>query len=138
LPGVVRRVTSHGVSLRLVDMHVGPAKRRWIVRFALALVVAVAIGYVPAELVRRDPRALKLAAALDRIDAETRELAAGNAALMRDITGLREDVSAIEARARADLGMVYPDEVVMRIDQASGLRPQASGAGSATHPEGIE
>jgi cell division protein FtsB len=104
------------VSLRLVDMHVGPAGRRWIIRLALALVVAVAIGYAPAELGRRDPRALKLQVELDRITAEAREVAAGNAALARDITGLREDVSAIEARARADLGMVYPDEVVMRVE----------------------
>jgi cell division protein FtsB len=96
-------------------MHVGPAARRWIVRLALALVVAVAIGYLPAELLRRDPRAIKLAGELDRMAADDRELAAGNAALARDVTALRDDVSAIEARARADLGMVYPDEVVLRV-----------------------
>jgi cell division protein FtsB len=96
-------------------MHVGPAARRWVVRFALALVVAVAIGYIPAELVRRDPRAVKLSGELDRMAAEGRELAAGNAAIARDVSALRGDVSAIEARARADLGMVYPDEIVMRV-----------------------
>jgi cell division protein FtsB len=98
-------------------MHVGPATRRWVVRLALAVVVAVGIGYLPAELVRRDPRALKLAAELDRMAAESRELAAGNAALLRDITALREDPTAIETRARADLGMVYPDEVVLRVER---------------------
>jgi cell division protein FtsB len=97
-------------------MHVTPAARRWIVRLALALVVAVAIGYVPAELVRRDPRAVKLDGELDRAEAEARELAAGNAALAREIAGLRDDVGAIETRARADLGMVYPGEIVMRVE----------------------
>ena len=42
-------------------------------------------------------------------------MAARNAALRRDIAALRSDVSAIEDRARADLGMVYPDEVVLRL-----------------------
>jgi cell division protein FtsB len=97
-------------------MHVTPAARRWILRLGLAIVVAVAIGYVPAELVRRDPRALKLEGEVDKTEADARELAAGNAALRREIAALREDVGAIETRARADLGMVYPDEIVMRVE----------------------
>ncbi len=96
-------------------MHEAPAVRRWAVRLGLALVVAIAIGYLPGGLLRRDPRALKLEAQRDDLDAQARELAAGNAALLRDIEALRGDVHAIEARARADLGMVYPDEVVLRV-----------------------
>ena len=96
-------------------MHVTPAVRRWGIRLGLAVVVAIAIGYLPGGLLRRDPRALKLEQQLAEQQAEARELVAGNARLARDIDALREDVHAIENHARIDLGMVYPDEIVMRI-----------------------
>jgi cell division protein FtsB len=99
----------------LADMHVAPPLRRWLTRLGLALLVAIAIGYVPGQLMRRDPRAQKLAAQLEAARAEARELAAQNAALYRDVHALRTDVGAIEDRARSDLGMVYPDEVVLRV-----------------------
>lgn len=99
----------------LADMHVAPPLRRWLTRFGLALVVAVAIGYVPGQLMRRDPRAAKLTEKLEATRAEARELAAENAALYREVNALRTDVNAIEDRARGDLGMVYPDEVVLRV-----------------------
>ncbi len=99
----------------LADTHVAPAVRRWATRLGLAIVVAIAIGYLPGEALRRDPRAIKLEAQLHALEAEARELAAGNAALVREIEALRTDVGAIEDRARADLGMVYPDEVVLRV-----------------------
>ncbi len=96
-------------------MHIPPALRRWSVRLVLAIVVATLIGYLPGYVLRRDPRTTMLREQLDALDAEARALAAGNAALRREIRGLSTDVGAIEARARADLGMVYPDEVVLRI-----------------------
>jgi cell division protein FtsB len=99
----------------LADTHVAPAFRRWSARLGLALVVAIAIGYLPGEALRRDPRAVMLDAQLRSLEDEARELVAGNAALAREVEALRTDVSAIEDRARADLGMVYPDEVVLRV-----------------------
>ena len=81
----------------------------------LAIVVATVIGYLPGQALRRDPRTGKLREQLDALELEARELAAGNAALRREINGLATDVSAIEDRARADLGMVYPDEIVLRV-----------------------
>jgi len=96
-------------------MHIPPAFRRWGARLALALMIAIAIGYVPGQLLRRDPRAAKLDAQLEQLAVEAREVAAGNAALRRDIAALRSDIAAIEDRARADLGMVYPDEIVLRL-----------------------
>jgi len=96
-------------------MHEAPAFRRWAVRLGLALVVAVAIGYLPGGMLRRDPRALKLETQLQQLKQEARELSASNANLARDIEALRTDVRAIEDRARADLGMVYPGEVVLRV-----------------------
>ena len=96
-------------------MHVPPALRRWGARLGLALIVAIGIGYLPSQALRRDPRTIKLRAQIDELDAEARELAVHNAALYRDIEALKTDVGAIEDRARADLGMVYPDEIVLRI-----------------------
>jgi cell division protein FtsB len=99
----------------LADTHEAPALRRWATRLGLALVVAIIIGYLPGEVLRRDPRALKLETQLHKLEDEAREVAAGNAALVREIEALRTDVSAIENRARADLGMVYPDEYILRV-----------------------
>lgn len=96
-------------------MHVASPLRRWMTRFGLAVIVAIAIGYVPGQLLRKDPRAEKLEQELAQQRAEARELAAKNAALYREVEALRSDVGAIEDRARADLGMVYPDEVVLRV-----------------------
>lgn len=96
-------------------MHEAPAFRRWAVRLGLALVVAVAIGYLPGGLLRRDPRAIKLQSQVEQLQQDARELSAGNANLARDIEALRTDVRAIEDRARADLGLVYPGEVVLRV-----------------------
>jgi cell division protein FtsB len=96
-------------------MHVPSAIRRWSARFGLALIVAIAIGYLPGQVLRKDPRTAMLHAQLDELDAEARDLSEHNAALMREIEALRTDVNAIEDHARGDLGMVYPDEVVLRV-----------------------
>lgn len=102
----------------LADTHVPPAARRWTTRAALAIIVAAVIGYLPGQVMRRDPRSAKLEAQLGELDAEAKELAARNAELVREIEALRTDVGAIEDRARADLGMVYPDEIVLRVAPA--------------------
>jgi len=99
----------------VADMHIPPALRRWSARFGLAMLIAIAIGYVPGQVMRRDPRAAKLDAQIEQLSTEAREVAAKNAALRREIAALRSDIGAIEDRARADLGMVYPDEIVLRL-----------------------
>ena len=99
----------------LADMHVPPAARRWTTRAALAIVVAAVIGYLPGQVLRRDPRSAKIESQLAELDVEANELTARNAELVREIEALRNDVGAIEDRARADLGMVYPDEIVLRV-----------------------
>lgn len=107
----------------LADMHEAPALRRWLVRLGLAIVVAILIGYVPGQLLRRDPRAETLSRQLDELAARERELAASNAAALRDVQALRTDIGAIEDRARADLGMVYPDEVILRVRRVDAAAP---------------
>lgn len=115
LPGPSRSVVSRAVPKPLADMHVPPAARRWTTRAALAIVVAAVIGYLPGQVLRRDPRSAKLEAQLAELDVEAKELAARNTELVREIEALRNDIGAIEDRARADLGMVYPDEIVLRV-----------------------
>jgi hypothetical protein len=112
--GYARSVTSCTVR-KLADMYVRPAFRRWGTRCGLAVAIAMAIGYVPGQVARRDPRAAKLEAQIEELTGEGRELAVRNATLRREIAALRSDIGAIENRARADLGMVYPDEVVLKL-----------------------
>lgn len=97
------------------DSYVAPASRVWGTRLVLAVVVAIAIAYVPGQVMRRDPRTVKLERQLDELATEARALHTVNADLARDITALRTSVGSIEDRARADLGMVYPDEIVLRV-----------------------
>jgi cell division protein FtsB len=104
----------------LVDMHVPPAWRRWLTRVSLALAVAVVIAYVPYRLTGGgDDRVLRLRTQLDENRGELRRLEAVNARLLREIDGLRSDVGAIEDRARDELGMVYPGELVLRVAPAA-------------------
>ena len=88
-------------------------------RLGLAVVTAIAIAYVPGQVMRRDPRTVKLERQLDELAVEAKALRALNADLARGIESLRSSVGAIEDRARADLGMVYPDEIVLRVEHRS-------------------
>lgn len=110
----------------VADMHIPPALRRWGVRFALAVLIAIAIGYVPSQVIRRDPRAARLEAQVAALTVEARALAIRTAALRREIEALRNDVGAIEDRARTDLGMAYPDDLVLRLAP----QPQPGAPGS--------
>ncbi len=85
----------------------------------LAIAIAIAIGYLPGQLLRPDPRVAKLRTEIEQLDADAAELAAGNAKLARDNEALRTDIGAIEDHARADLGMVYPDEIVLAVEAAT-------------------
>ncbi len=81
------------------------------------MVVAIVIGYAPGEILRHDPRTVKLQAQIDELAVEEQALVTANTALVRDIHALQTDVGAVEDRARADLGMVYPDEIVLRVER---------------------
>lgn len=94
-------------------MHVSPATTRWTVRVVLALVVAGAIAWVPGG---SDERALRLRAQLRELQDEAAALRANNRALASEVAGLRSDRHAIEALARDELGMVYPGEMVLKLE----------------------
>lgn len=100
------------------DMHVPAALRRWTVRGALALVVAGAIAYIPAGGV--DGRATRMREQLEAAREEAATLRAGNLALAAEVRALRTDPDAIEARARDDLDMVFPGEIVIRLERPTG------------------
>lgn len=95
-------------------MHVPPALRRWSIRLVLALIVAAAIAWVPAG---DDAQAAHLRGQLDAIRAEATTLRAKNAKLAAEVEALRTSPAAIEAHARDELGMVYPGEIVLRLEQ---------------------
>lgn len=97
----------------LADMHVPPALRRWSIRLVLALVIAAAIAWVPGG---DDARAAHLRRQLDGLRDEIVALKARNARLAAEVEALRTDPSAIEAHARDELGMVYPGEIVLRLE----------------------
>lgn len=99
------------------DTYVPPASRVWGTRLGLAVVVAIAIAYVPGQIMRRDPRTVKLERQLDELAVEAAALRAQNGELARSIEALKTSIGAIEDRARADLGMVYPDEIVLRVEK---------------------
>lgn len=109
------------MSMRMkADMHVPPALTRWTVRALLAVVVAAAIAYIPAGGV--DGQAARLRQQLDDARAEAAALRKGNLALAAEVEALSTDAGAIEARARDDLDMVYPGEVVIRLAPAEAPR----------------
>lgn len=97
----------------LADMHVPPALRRWTVRLTLAFAVALAIAYAPGD---SESEARHLRGQLEDARREARELEAGNARMAAEVDALRNDPSAIEARARDELGMVFPGEIVLKLE----------------------
>jgi cell division protein FtsB len=110
-------------------MHVPPAWRRWATRTALAIAVAAVIAVAPDLIDRGDERADRLRAQLSTTEERIRALDRGNAALADDVAGFRTDVGAIERYARDELGMVYPGELVIRIQAVEAGEP-----GSPVHP----
>lgn len=127
-------VRSAKVRKVLVDMHVAPATRRWGTRLSLALAVAVVIGYVPAQILARDPRVPSLRRQVAGLEREIDEVEQKNLRMVREIEALRSDIHTIESRARAELGMVYPNELVLRIAGTSAAAPAAQPAPAPSQP----
>jgi cell division protein FtsB len=96
-------------------MHVPPAWRRWGTRAVLAVVVALAVAYLPWRISGGD-RITRLQGQLDQIRDEAAALEADLVRLDREIRALRTDPAVIEEHARDELGMVYPDELVLRVE----------------------
>jgi cell division protein FtsB len=99
----------------LADMHVPPAWRRWGARVGLSLALAIAIAYLPWRA-SGEAQIDKLRTQVKESDGEIDRLELANAKLRREIDALQHDVGAIVDHARDELGMVYPGEVVLRVE----------------------
>lgn len=98
----------------LVDRYVPSAARQWLLRAGLATAIAIALAAVP-ELLGADRRLDKLRHDRLRLrDQETR-LRNQNEVLDQAIVRLRSDLHAVEELARDELGLVYPDEIVIEV-----------------------
>lgn len=110
---------------------------RWTKRLLACAVLAAALAYVPYRVYGSEGyvhyRSLKRQhAAL--IDGNAR-LRHENARLRREIRRLRDDLGAIEAVARDELGMVLPGEIVFQIEEPDGVgAAQRVGEALATDP----
>lgn len=98
-----------------------PARRRWLGRFALALVGVGMLASLPTSNGDEGSgEARELSRELAEVRTKIHERQAANRRLRRDIAALKTDPAAIERAARDELGMVYPDEVVIRIAGSGG------------------
>lgn len=98
--------------------HTPSKRRKWAIRIVLATVVAAVLAYLPYKLLDGSgaQKTKALGTQLRRLSVEIDKVDAENAQLRRDIHALRTDQAAIEDVARDELQMVYPDEIVIRID----------------------
>ena len=93
--------------------------KTWAGRLAASAVVAFVLAYVPYHLYARSgfARTIALRRDLASLHARNRELAAENERLTRQADALRDDPSAIERVARAELGWVRPGEIVVDLSK---------------------
>ena len=89
--------------------------KTWAGRLAAAAVVAFVLAYVPYHLYARSglARTIALRRDLAALRVRNRELTADNDRLAREAAALRDDPSAVERVARAELGWVKPGELVV-------------------------
>jgi len=84
----------------------------------MALGVAAALAYLPYRLIDGPDtrRNNTMRSELHRTHESIRKFRADNHALLLEIDALKRDSRAIERIARNDLGMVFPGELILRIE----------------------
>jgi cell division protein FtsB len=94
--------------------------RTWVGRATAAVVVMLALAYIPYHVYARSglARTLELRRDLAALRARNAQLAAENDRLARDAEALRSDPEAIERVARAELGWVRPGEIIVDLAPA--------------------
>jgi cell division protein FtsB len=110
--------------------------RTWVGRAAAAVVVMVALGYIPYHVYARSglARTLELRRDLRALRARNAQLAADNERLAREAAALRDDPSAIERVARVELGWVRPGEIVVDLTPQPGADKPPAVFPSAPRP----
>jgi cell division protein FtsB len=96
--------------------------RTWVGRAAAAVVVMLALGYIPYHVYARSglARTLILRRDLRSLRARNAQLTAENDRLAREAEALRSDPDAIERVARAELGWVRPGELIVDLTPRPG------------------
>lgn len=81
--------------------------------------LATALAYFPYRLLDGSgaQRASELRAQYERTRAASEVLSEENMQLLREISALERDSGALEDIARNELGMVFPDELIIRIER---------------------
>ena len=73
------------------------------------------------------PRVMQLQAKLDEQKLENAAAQRRNDLLVAEISDLKEGLEMVEEKARSELGMLKPDEILVQISRPQTSRPQASG-----------
>jgi cell division protein FtsB len=96
----------------------------WMWRLAAAAVIAVALGYIPYRVYGSEGYVhyRTLSTQVEELRRGNAALTAENTHLADEIQRLRDDLDAIAAVARDELGMVAPGEVVIKIEDGGGGR----------------
>src|SRR5450755_369113 len=108
-----------GRILALREARMRRETKTWAGRLGAAAVVAFVLAYVPYHLYARSgfARTIALRRDLASLHARNRELTAENERLTRQAEALRDDPSAIERVARAELGWVRAGEIVVDLSK---------------------
>jgi cell division protein FtsB len=92
--------------------------RRWLFRLALAVGLAVCLGYLPYQAY--GPQGMGRISHLKRqwaeIQQKNRRLVGENERLRHQIIRLRDDRHALEKVARDELGLVRPSDIVFQFE----------------------
>jgi cell division protein FtsB len=85
---------------------------------AVTIALAVLLALVQAELWLGKggvTRVLELQARLDRQHADNEAARTRNAQLRAEVSDLKEGLEMVEEKARAELGMIKPDEILVQV-----------------------
>lgn len=98
--------------------------KTWIGRVGAAVLVTLALAYVPFHVYARSglARTLQLRVELGGLRGRNADLRAQNERLAREARALRDDLDAVERVARAELGWIRPGEIIVDLDRR-GQRP---------------
>ena len=99
---------------------------RWVIRVSVALLLAVAFGYLPYRVYGGPGlgKLMELRRELAALETKNQIMRAENERLAREVRALRHDLTAIERVAREELGLVRPGEIVFQFEAGSEDAPR--------------
>jgi cell division protein FtsB len=117
-PDIIRENNGTDSSVRALGIIKISRFRRWGIRFLVAAIVALGVGYLPYKAYGPQgiARALRLENDLKQLQKSNQAFREENEALLRQIKSLKEDPSAIEQVAREELGLVKAEDIVFQFE----------------------